>query len=447
MRERLLEPLGMRDSACRMTQDHPLRARACSLYAGSPGAWTREWSPADEPLFPIFLGSQGLYSTAADYARFLRLYLDRGRAGGARLLRHSSVRPTLEPGPWPLPWPTGFPGLRADYGTLMQLWTRPAAVAEDGAQDGAEAAADAQDAEREVLVFGHAGSDGTHAWAFPDQDALVLYFTQSRGTTTGWRVEERLAELFLGVPFDPLQAELPLEQFLGYYAEDEGDLYRAVVRDGDGLALEVVGRAVAPLDYVGEERWKARPEPSTVLAFDRDPSGPRDRPPHRRPPGAALHPAPRPARRRRRCRAHRRGTPPRAPRGRGRRAPPRPPRDPEPRPARRDHPLARLAEPLAHRRAGGRGPRPPGLRRHDPAPSHRRPPGRSPGGRHRPAPAPARPLPALRRPARRRHLDRDPGAADRRCPHPARARRRHLGPRPNAPHRPPDRPRRRQSAR
>src|SRR5690606_19354184 len=41
----------------------------------------------------------------------------------------------------------------------------------------------------------------------------------------------------------------------------------------DGLALEVPGRAVAPLDYVGEDRWKVRHEPSTVLAFDRDEAG------------------------------------------------------------------------------------------------------------------------------------------------------------------------------
>src|SRR6185436_11846352 len=63
VRERLLEPLGMSDSACLMTDDQPLRARACSLYVGSPGAWSRYWSPADKALFPIFLGSQGLYST------------------------------------------------------------------------------------------------------------------------------------------------------------------------------------------------------------------------------------------------------------------------------------------------------------------------------------------------------------------------------------------------
>jgi len=260
VRERLLEPLGMHDSTCLMSEGHPLRERACSAYVGSPGAWTRFWDPSQPQLFGVFLGSQALYSTAVDYARFLELYLRRGRVGGQRLLRASSVRSTLEPGAWPLPSATGFPGLRTDYGTLMQLWTRPAAEGADG--------------KRELVVFGHTGSDGTHAWAFPEQEAMVLYFTQSRGNTTGLRVEERLAELFLGAPFDPLQAAPPLEEYQGYYWEGEGDLYRAIVRDGEDLALEIIDKAlVLPLDYLGEDRWRLRQEPSTVLAFDRDESG------------------------------------------------------------------------------------------------------------------------------------------------------------------------------
>ena len=152
--------------------------------------------------------------------------------------------------------PTALPGARAEYGTLMQVWTR---ATEDG--------------EREPLAFGHTGSDGTHAWVFPERRAMVLYFTQSRGTMSGLRVEERLGELLLGVPFDPLQAAPPLEQYLGYYWEGEGDLYRAIVRDGRDLALEIPGRAVVPLDYIGEDRWKLRPEPATVIAFDRGEDG------------------------------------------------------------------------------------------------------------------------------------------------------------------------------
>lgn len=258
VRGRLLEPLGMTNTTCLLPEGHPLRARMSSAYTGAPRAWTRFFSPKDPPLFAIFLGSQSAYSTTEDYARFLDLWLHNGRSGGERLLRANSVRRALTPGAYPMPGTSTFPELQLGYGTLMQVWTR--------AGDGGKAP--------EVVVFGHSGSDGTYAWAFPEHEAIALYFTQSRSMSasaqTGSRVEERLAALFLGAPFDPLQVAPPLDEYLGYYWEDENDSYRAIVRDGRELALEVPGRAVVPLDYIGEDRWKVRPEPANVLQFERD---------------------------------------------------------------------------------------------------------------------------------------------------------------------------------
>ncbi len=101
----------------------------------------------------------------------------------------------------------------------------------------------------------------------------MLYFTQSRGNTTGLQVEELLGSLFLGAPYDPNEESPPLDPYLGYYYEGEGDVYRAIVLDGDDLALEILGRGVVPLDYAGGERWKFRPNPSNVIAFDRGPDG------------------------------------------------------------------------------------------------------------------------------------------------------------------------------
>ena len=180
------------------------------------------------------------------------------RLGHKRVKEHlksSSVRRITAPGPHPMVGPTGLPEAATAYGSLMQLWTTPAD----------------QEGERDVVAFGHTGSDGTYAWAFPEEKTLVLYFTQSRGNVTGLRLEEVLGELLLGVPFDPIQAAPPLEPYLGYYFEGEGDRYRAIIRDGDGLALEILGRAVVPLVYVGDDRWKLKPSPANVIAFDRDP--------------------------------------------------------------------------------------------------------------------------------------------------------------------------------
>ena len=266
VRTRVLDPLGMAHTTCLMTEGHPLRAHALPKYAGTPGQWNRFWSPDGPALFPFFLGSQGLYSTLLDYARFMEFWTRKGRVGKERLLGSRFVRKALTPNPYPLGMPTGFPGLTADYGYLMQLWMGPGEGGEAGEEEG-------PGAERELIVFGHTGSDGTHAWVFPEQKAMVFYFTQSRGTSTGLRLEEALGDLFLGVPYDANQAAPPFEQYLGYYWEGEGDRYRTIVRDGQDLALEILGKAVVPLTYVGDDRWKFRPNPSIVLAFDRSETG------------------------------------------------------------------------------------------------------------------------------------------------------------------------------
>ncbi len=254
--KRILDPLGMKDSACVMSKGHPLRARASSKYSGSRGNWRRFWNPADPALFPFFLGSQGLYSTAEDYAKFMQLWLQKGRVGGQQILEPGLAQQALVPSPQTFPSPTALPDLTADYGYLMQLWLKAEGIAKG-----------------DLYAFGHSGSDGTYAWVFPKQNAMVFYFTQSRGNTTGLRIEEALGELFFGASQKQESDAPPYAQYLGYYWEGEGDLYRAIIRDGDDLALEILGKAIVPLDYLGEDRWKFRPNPAVVLHFQRAKTG------------------------------------------------------------------------------------------------------------------------------------------------------------------------------
>lgn len=259
VRTRILEPLGMKDSVCVMTEGNPLRERGVSKYVGAKGAWVRFWGPSQKPLFPFFLGSQGLYSTTADYARFMEFWKNQGVVQGKALLDPILMQKALTPGPFRPGFPSEIPSLSFGYGYLMTVLT----------QQGPEGEEDPS----EVVVFGHNGSDGTHAWVFPEQDVMVFYFTQSRGTLTGMQVGEVLGELLLGVEPVEAQVQPPLEEYLGYYWEHDDDSYRAVVRDGEDLVLEIHGKGIVALDFIGEDRWKLRPNPSEVITFDRSEDG------------------------------------------------------------------------------------------------------------------------------------------------------------------------------
>lgn len=91
MREYLLEPLGMTSTGFTLSAD--MRARLARVHKrGSDGSLR----PLDFELPPdpeVDMGGHGLYSTAADYARFLRMWLDDGRGpDGRAVLRPETVR-------------------------------------------------------------------------------------------------------------------------------------------------------------------------------------------------------------------------------------------------------------------------------------------------------------------------------------------------------------------
>ena len=89
--EHLFGPIGMKDTAFKLTPDH--RARLAGMHArGADG--TLAPIPFEIPQEPEFeMGGGGLYSTAADYLAFAQLFLNEGRAaGGAQVLKPETVR-------------------------------------------------------------------------------------------------------------------------------------------------------------------------------------------------------------------------------------------------------------------------------------------------------------------------------------------------------------------
>lgn len=87
--ENVLGPLGMRDTAFRITPE--MRRRLAKIHQrGEDGKLVpTEVELPQEPEFEM--GGGGLYGTASDYSRFVRMILNRGRAGAMQILRPETV--------------------------------------------------------------------------------------------------------------------------------------------------------------------------------------------------------------------------------------------------------------------------------------------------------------------------------------------------------------------
>jgi methyl acetate hydrolase len=94
LRENLFEPLGMKDTAFKLTAAH--RARLVGMHARQADGGL-EPMPFEIPQEPEFeMGGGGLYGTAADYIAFQRLFLNGGRANGKAVLKAETVRQMSE---------------------------------------------------------------------------------------------------------------------------------------------------------------------------------------------------------------------------------------------------------------------------------------------------------------------------------------------------------------
>jgi CubicO group peptidase (beta-lactamase class C family) len=89
MQDHLLSPLGMNDTAFKIRPD--MRTRLATIHArGEDGALAPiEFELPQDPEFD--LGGGGLYGTAGDYARFVRMVLNCGELDGVRVLDAETV--------------------------------------------------------------------------------------------------------------------------------------------------------------------------------------------------------------------------------------------------------------------------------------------------------------------------------------------------------------------
>lgn len=230
IKRRILDPLGMDNTLTLLGDKEASPVDVPSAYSGGTGAWSRHWQSTDPPIFPFFLTSQSLYATTTDYARFLAMWMDGGRAGEPRLLSEQAVARALAPTSPMDGYTAGFDELSAFYAQQWMVYA---------AQNNTNSSA--------PIAFGHSGSDGTHAWAWPEEDLMVLFFTQSRGATAGVGLERQIHKLLFAKDLvkDEGQASNVAKPKLEglYWDETNAAAYYRIKRHGDRLILERPGQA------------------------------------------------------------------------------------------------------------------------------------------------------------------------------------------------------------
>jgi CubicO group peptidase (beta-lactamase class C family) len=266
--ERILEPLKMNDSFYYhpATQNDSRRDRIADLYVGGIGEWVKVWS-SEEPFYPFAFGSQSLYCTPVDYARFLAMWMDEGQVEEMQVLSSEAINRTLTPVSKmsslgsDLPYPEGFYNLEAYYGQMAIVYLNET----DGVSG--------------VEVIGHSGSDGTYAWAWPKLDLMILYFTQSRGSTSGIRLESKIDELLVHPELEELnnRAREQYAIYLGSYTANFGPFrnteFIVTVQNGV-LAVDIPNRLVFELDEPDNEgKWHFKLIDEMAVSFELDDNG------------------------------------------------------------------------------------------------------------------------------------------------------------------------------
>ncbi|MEI7932458.1 MAG: serine hydrolase domain-containing protein [Alphaproteobacteria bacterium] len=159
MRERVFEPIGMKDTAWNLTAEQA--ARVVPRYTRTGNAWVKaRANPAAQTTY--FAGSFGLSSTAMDYLLFETMLLNKGTINGKHVLKASSVElmhknliGDLYHGINGVTEGTGF-------GILVRTVLDPNTCG----------------CGRKTGGFGWGGAYGTMTWTDPLNDLVGVYFVQ-----------------------------------------------------------------------------------------------------------------------------------------------------------------------------------------------------------------------------------------------------------------------------
>jgi CubicO group peptidase (beta-lactamase class C family) len=162
---RILDPLGMNDTHFYLPENK--RERLTVVYsstedglkrAADPGGMVGQGAYVDGPRMS-FSGGAGYLSTALDYAKFLQMMLNNGEFNGKRIISPKTVElmTVNHLGKVPFPWTKGT-GFGLGFSIVEDLGLRGILGSEG--------------------EYGWGGAYHSTYWVDPDEELVVVYFTQ-----------------------------------------------------------------------------------------------------------------------------------------------------------------------------------------------------------------------------------------------------------------------------
>jgi len=183
LREHIFDPIGMADTWFYLPESK--HSRLVNVQHKKDGQWKNYPKTFYDTDYPIkgakrfFSGGAGLSSTAADYAKFLQMYIDGGVANGHRILGRITIR-TIMANQIKDSWGDGG----KHYGLAFGV------VNEDGDRVGGEGGKG---------TFDWGGYFNTQYFADPEEEIIGILMKQTQGTSsddTGWQFRQVVFSLF-----------------------------------------------------------------------------------------------------------------------------------------------------------------------------------------------------------------------------------------------------------
>jgi len=176
VQQRIFTPLGMTDSMFKIPADK--KARVPGLYTtGRDGKLAVDNNPIGGANYgDAVFGGYSISTTAADYALFAQMLLNKGQLNGVRLLSPKTVELMATnhlPPPALASFATGLLGSGTGYGLGVSVLMNPALKGNLGS----------------VGEFGWSGAASTHVLIDPKEDLVALYCTQLMGGDFAIRAE------------------------------------------------------------------------------------------------------------------------------------------------------------------------------------------------------------------------------------------------------------------